>query len=146
MSPPRRESRPGGNATETANGSAERTTQIISAQQVAWWTVHEFVAPLLTGVGFWPMAGTPAWCDLEDGPVKWAALLDAAQHWVLRVETCQEAHCDASRQVGKAAWDGDEGDEPVDEDHQLTWSALSREILVRTEFYAARPWLRRVAS
>ena len=77
------------------------------------------------------MAGTPAWCDLaEDDPRKWAALLDAAQHWALRLETCQEAKADASRAVSDA----------------LDWSALGREINVRADFYAARPWLRRVAS
>jgi hypothetical protein len=77
------------------------------------------------------MIGTPAWRQLDDDdPVKWAALLDSAQHFALRVETCQQAHCDASRQVGDS----------------VDWSALAREINQRTDFYAARPWLKRVAS
>jgi len=59
-----------------------------------------------------------------------AALLDAAQHWALRVETCQEAQADASRAVSVA----------------LDWSALARGINQRTDFYAARPWLRRVVA
>jgi hypothetical protein len=102
-----------------------------SSQQVAWWSVHVFVAERLERVGDWPMAGTPAWCALaDDDPAKSAALLDAAQHWALRVETCQEAHCDASRQVSDA----------------VDWSALAREINERTDFYGARPWLKRVAS
>lgn len=77
------------------------------------------------------MAGTPAWCALDDGdPVKTAALLDAAQHWALRVETCQQAACDASREISAA------------ED----WSAIAQHVQDRREFYAARPWLRRSAS
>jgi Protein of unknown function (DUF2742) len=77
------------------------------------------------------MAGTPAWCALDnDDPRKLAALFDAAQQWALRVETCQEAQCEASRDVSAA------------ED----WSAISQEIKDRREFYAARPWLRREVS
>lgn len=103
----------------------------VSSQQCCWWSVHVFVADRLERVGDWPMAGTPAWCALDDAdPAKWAALLDAAQHWALRLETCQEARADASRAVSGA----------------LDWSALAHEINQRTEFYAARPWLRRVAS
>jgi hypothetical protein len=110
------------------SGTGQRCT---SSQQVSWWSVHEFVAIHLDKVGSWPMAGTPEWCALGDAdPRKWAAVLDAAQHWSLRVETCQEARCDASREVSDA----------------LDWSALAREINVRADFYASRPWLRRVAS
>ena len=69
-------------------------------------------------------------CPDDADPAKWAALLDAAQHWALRVETCQEARADASRTVSGA----------------LDWSALAHEIVQRAEFYAARPWLRRAAS
>lgn len=102
-----------------------------SSQQVSWWSVHEHVAPMLEQVGSWPMVGTPAWCDLDDGdPVKIAALLDAAQHWALRLETCQQARCDASREIAGA----------------VDWAALARELDARTDFYAARPWLKRVAS
>jgi Protein of unknown function (DUF2742) len=66
----------------------------------------------------------------HDDPQKWAALLDAAQHWALRLETCQEARADASRAVAGAA----------------DWPKLSREINQRADFYAARPWLRREVS
>jgi hypothetical protein len=73
------------------------------SQQVSWWSVHEHVAEQLEQVGSWPMAGTPVWCDLPDGhPAKTAALLDAARHWVLRVETCQQARADASRAISAA--------------------------------------------
>ena len=33
---------------------------------------------------------------------KWAAVLDGGQHWALRLETCQEARCEASRGVSAA--------------------------------------------
>jgi hypothetical protein len=49
------------------------------------------------------MVGTPAWCALDDdAPAKIAALFDAAQHWALRLETCQEARCEASQAVSAA--------------------------------------------
>ncbi len=100
----------------------------VSSQQVNWWEVRTYIAPLLRRVGSWPVAGSPAWCALDDDDeAKLAALLDAAQHHALRVETCQQAHCDASRAVGDA----------------VDWSALAREINQRTDFYAARPWLKR---
>lgn len=99
-----------------------------ASQQVSWWSVHTFVAAILNQVNGWPMLGTPAWCALAcDDPRKWAALLDGAQHWSLHVETCQEAHADASRAVSGA----------------VDWAALGREINRRADFYAARPWLRR---
>jgi hypothetical protein len=98
----------------------------MSNRQVSWWSVHEFVAPFLDAAA--PMAGTPAWCDLpDDDPLKWIALLDAARHWALRVETCQEAAAQASRDVS-AAWD---------------WAAISVAIRRHTEFYAAHPYLKR---
>jgi len=96
--------------------------------QVDWWSVHEFVAPYLTAA---PMAGTPAWCDLPaDDPLKWIALLDAARHWALRVETCQAAACEASRDVA-AAYD---------------WAAISVEFHRLTGFYAEKPWMRRTSA
>jgi hypothetical protein len=104
---------------------------IVSSQQVNWSEVNLFVTPLLEQAGSWPMAGTPAWCLLDDDdPVKWAALLDAAQHWALRVETCQRAACEASRDISAAA----------------DWSAVAREVQNHNEFYAQKPWLKRVAS
>jgi hypothetical protein len=96
---------------------------IISSRQVSWWWVHEYVAATLVTVGTWPMVGTPAWCALDDhDPVKIAALFDAAQHHALRVETAQQARCDASRDIADA------------ED----WSAISNEIRVRNEVYIPR--------
>lgn len=110
MSPPEREGRPGGNATRTAHqlAKAKAKSSFVSSQAVSWWSVHEFITPVLNQANSWPMAGTPAWCSLaHDDPEKWAALLDAAQHWALRVETCQEATCEASRDISAAAdWSG----------------------------------------
>ena len=115
-------------STPDSNGSTPRA---VSSQQVSWWSVHEHVVPLLESVGSWPMVGTPAWCALNaDDPAKLAAIYDAAQHWSLRLETAQEAACQASRDISAA------------ED----WSARSREVLVRRAFYDARPWLRRVVT
>jgi hypothetical protein len=76
----------------------------LGSRQVCWWSVHEFVAPMLAEVGAWPMAGTPAWCELpDDHPQKVAAVYSAAQHWALRVETDQQASAEASRAVAASA-------------------------------------------
>jgi hypothetical protein len=106
----------------------EVMTYAVVSQQVSWLSVHDFVVPRLRRVGDWPMIGSPVWCEQPDSdPVKWASVLDAAQHWALRIETCQQAECEASHHVSAA------------ED----WSAISRAIKGRVEFFAARPWLRR---
>jgi Protein of unknown function (DUF2742) len=76
----------------------------IGSRQVDWWSVHEYVDARLADVASWPMAGTPEWCALDDtDPAKTAALLDAAQHWALRMETCQQARCEASKAIAAAA-------------------------------------------
>jgi hypothetical protein len=109
----------------------EGKPHLIASQQVSWWSVHEFVAALLDQANGWPMLGTPAWCSkANDDPQKWAALLDAAQHWALRLESCQEAECQASRDISAAA----------------DWSGIAQKIRQHNEFYAAKPWLKRVAS
>jgi Protein of unknown function (DUF2742) len=103
----------------------------ISAQSTSWWDVHQFVQPCLDQVGGWPLIGSPEWCLLpDDHPAKWAALLDAAQHWALRVETCQVAECEASHEVSAAA----------------DWGHIGRQIRAHNEFYAQKPWLRRTDS
>lgn len=103
------------------------------SQQVSWWSVHEFVTAALSraDVPSWPMLGTPAWCALADGdPRKWAAVLDASQHWALRLETCQEARRQAGREIAEAA----------------DWNAIGRSHHKRADFYTERPWLKRAAS
>jgi len=76
----------------------------VASSQVSWWSVHTFVERLCNALNnAWPMVGTPAWCQFDDhDPAKWAALLDAAQHWALRLETCQEARAQVSRDVSSA--------------------------------------------
>jgi hypothetical protein len=131
--PPGRE-RPGADTGPTRQSADDTTTdsaEFIWSRQVNWWTVHTFVTPFVAEAGSWPMAGSVEWVSLaDDDPRKWAAILDAAQHWALRVDACQAAACEASRDVSAA----------------LNWSAVSRAIRQHREFYAARPWLRRVAS
>ncbi len=95
----------------------------MTSQQVAWWEVHEHVAPVLEAVGSWPTVGTPAWCARpDDDPAKLAALFDAARHWALRLEACQQAQCQASRAVSAAA----------------DWSAVATETYYRRSSYIPR--------
>jgi hypothetical protein len=104
--------------------------KLITSRQVDWWRVHEYVAAALAAAGSWPMVGTPAWCALDDcDPAKTAALLDAARHWALRVDACQEAEWEASREISASA----------------DWAAISRYVYKHAQFYAARPWLRRAS-
>jgi hypothetical protein len=113
----------------TKTTDADYTWRLTSSQAVRWWAVHEFIAPLLAPVGSWPMAGTPAWCALPDAnPAKIAALYSAAEHWALRVETCQQAECDASRDVSAA----------------VNWGAVGKRIQARNDWYMSHPWMRRV--
>jgi Protein of unknown function (DUF2742) len=109
-------------------GSRSVTDYALASQQVSWTDVHEFVLPKLKLVGDWPMVGSPAWCELDARDrVKWASLLDAAQHWALRVEYFQQIECEASHEISAA------------ED----WSAIAQFLKGRAEFFSARPWLKR---
>jgi hypothetical protein len=106
-------------------------SRAVSSQQVSWWDVHEWVAPILDRIGTWPTAGSPAWSALDStDPRKLAALLDGAQHHVLRVETAQQALAEASRDVSAAA----------------DWSAVAQHIRERQEFCTAHPWSKRVKA
>jgi hypothetical protein len=116
-------SRPSNNTTCAPNFTA--------SQQVSWAATHDFVQPYLNAVGSWPMAGTVAWQLLGDtDPAKWAAILDAAQHHVLRMETAQEARCEASRAVSAA----------------VDWPTVSQGIFARRAFREANPWAKRVTQ
>jgi Protein of unknown function (DUF2742) len=98
-------------------------THYIGSRQVFWWAVHEFVSPLLSNIGSWPMIGTPEWCNLaDDDPAKMAAIYDAAQHWALRVETSQAALAETSQNISAAA----------------DWSHISQQIRGRAEVYIPR--------
>jgi hypothetical protein len=132
----------------TSNHAATDTTQASSATRnsvgygrawregfgsaaVAWFEVHEFVAPFLENVGTWPMVGSVQWQQLSaDDPRKLAAIFDAARHHALRVEIAQEIRGDASRAISGAA----------------DWPSIGRELQQLSEFRKSRPWARRVAS
>lgn len=97
----------------------------MTARSVSWWSVHEFVTRLTELVAAWPMAGTPAWCALDDyDPRKLAAVLDAGQHHALRVETAQEIHAEASKAVAAAT----------------DWRAIAQEMHQLHNWRATRPW------
>jgi hypothetical protein len=95
----------------------------IDSRTADWWQVHLYVRGLLQEVGCWPMAGTFTWQNLpDDDPVKRAAIFDAAQHHVLRVETAQTAASQASQDISTAA----------------DWSSLARDIRWRNSVYIPR--------
>jgi hypothetical protein len=105
----------------------------MTVAQRSWWPVHSFVEAAVrqTDISSWPEAGTAAWCELADSdPAKWLAVLDAGQHWVLRLDAQQEARAEASRAVSAAA----------------DWGRVASQMRSRTEFFAAKPWLKRAAS
>ena len=115
---PRRRSSSDGSAVGRQTGARRA-----ASQQVSWWSVHEYVQPMLDVACEWPMVGSPAWCQLaDDDPAKLAALCDAAQHWALRVETCQQASAEASRDIAAAA----------------DWKAIASEIQQRRGTYIPR--------
>ena len=116
---------------DTASRQEDGLTLHCSARAVSWWNAHLFVARWIEDVGAFPLIGSVEWQQLaDDAPRKWAAILDAAQHWALRVETAQQAECQASHAISGAA----------------DWPAIASHIRDRRQFYAERPWLKRVAS
>jgi hypothetical protein len=85
-------------------GRTVTAADVTAARTVAWFVVHEFVAPYLADVEAWPVAGSVAWQQLaDDDPRKWAAILDAARHHALRVDAAQEAMAEASHAIAAAA-------------------------------------------
>jgi Protein of unknown function (DUF2742) len=111
----------------------DNTRWQLGSQAVAWYEVHEYRDRVLEylGVERFPMVGTPAWCVLpDDHPVKIAAVIDAAQHWALRIDTAQVASCLASQAISAAA----------------DWSAIGQAQRNRAEFVAAKPWAKRVVD
>jgi hypothetical protein len=93
-------------ATDESNSIGGTTSgKAVCSQQVAWFDyVYLWVRTMLDSVGSWPLIGTPEWALLpDDHPARWAAILDAAQHWALRLETLQQAECEASRAVSSSA-------------------------------------------
>ncbi|EIC65347.1 phiRv2 phage protein [Mycobacteroides abscessus M94] len=95
---------------------------------MAWLTVHEFVQPHIEAAGPFPVAGTVAWQLLPaTEPGKWAALLDAAQHYALRLDIEQEAAIAAGQAISRSQ----------------DWGSVARKMRQRHDFYEQRPWLRR---
>lgn len=87
-----------------SSGPPERGQAAMGSAAVRWSDFHEWVQPYLDAAGEWPMVGSQPWFDLPDtDPRKLAALLDASQHWALRVETCQHARCEASQDISATA-------------------------------------------
>lgn len=73
---------------------------LIVTRTVDWFQVHLFVAPTLSNIESWPLAGTLAWNRLADAdPAKWAAVLDLGRHFALRLDTEQVVLADASREI-----------------------------------------------
>jgi hypothetical protein len=76
--------------------------EAISSRQVSWLQVHDFVTAAVELVDGWPAAGTPAWCLLDDDdPRKVAAVLDAGQHWALRIDALQAAQAEAAQHISR---------------------------------------------
>lgn len=125
--------RPDG-GTETAQEPAKAKATIshsrsIGSSQVSWWSVAEYVEPVLQRVGAWPLAGSVEWQLLDDDdPRKIAAIFDAARHHTLRVDTAQEERAGVSRDVSAAA----------------DWLHIARVQQRIKEFRAAHPWAKRV--
>lgn len=108
------------------------TADVTTARSVSWWRVHQFVTDVTDVLeGGWPIAGTPAWCQLaDDDPRKLAAVLDAGQHHALRIETAQEVAAEASQAISGAA----------------DWRAIAQDVIERRDFYARNPWAKRVVA
>ncbi len=105
----------------------------IESRTICWPPVHDYVARLAAQFGVdlgdrLPYPGTLAWLALpDDSPAKKVALLRCASERVLHLEIYQESRAEASKAVAAA----------------VDWPAISREIHQRSDFYAAKPWLRR---
>ena len=127
-----RESRPTVNrAASTKSTPADPPNyKPVSSRQVSWWSVHEYVTRLTEALVDWPAAGTPAWCDLDDGdPLKTAAVADAAQHHALRQEIAQEARAEASKAIAAGA----------------DWPSIATQIHQLRNWRSTRPWAIRQA-
>ncbi|WP_431240427.1 DUF2742 domain-containing protein [Mycolicibacterium aichiense] len=97
--------------------------------QVDFFAVSEFVKPYLDAAGAWPMVGSRAWVELpDDSPVKWAALLSAAEHWALKIELNQDAIVQASQAISGAA----------------PWAQWSRDIRQRHDAIKSGAYIKRV--
>lgn len=77
------------------------------------------------------MVGTVDWQELDAAdPVKHAAILDAARHWALRVETAQAMQAEAAKDVSAAT----------------NWAAVARSIHARHTRELSRAYVPRKAA
>lgn len=107
----------------------------LRSQQIAWLPVFEYACSeaALFSIDLLgdrlPVAGTPDWCRLPDGPRKTAAVLLLGAQYALALDMRQEARAEASKAVAASA----------------DWAAVSREVRQRAEFRKANPWAVRKA-
>jgi hypothetical protein len=122
--------------TENCNPTGRDTDSsahpgLTGSQQVSFADVVDWAQPYLDAAGDYPLCGSPAWCELPDSDRrKWAAMLDAARHHILRIEVAQAAMAEASRAVSRAA----------------DWSQIARESQQIRNFFSEKPWLRRAPA
>ena len=110
--------------------SRTATAILVLLVATSWWDAHLYVLPWLEAAGDWPLIGSPEWVALDDQDLrKKAAVLDAARHWALRLQTCQEARNDASKDLAVSA----------------DWKAIANESRQKADWISARPWMRRAA-
>ena len=75
------------------------------SREISWFATFQFLRAVVdqANVGPLPTAGTPSWQAMADGdPRKLLALAEAGVHHVLRVDTEQAAHSEASQEISKA--------------------------------------------
>lgn len=151
-------------------------SQAISAasRQVDWWSVYTWSRQFLANAGDFPQAGTPAWGALDnDDPRRLYGVLEAAQHWTVRLDALQQ-DVPGNVNLDAAAHIADVGEElgltpelagriaaiacrrvaiqqaACDSASRVAaledWAEVARIIQRRRDFYVDRPWLRRVAS
>jgi Protein of unknown function (DUF2742) len=80
-------------------------TKTTHSMQVSWWDCHVFMTEMArqANCGPVPWPGTASWCELADGdPRKLLALAEFGVHHALRVETAQQAECEASHAISAA--------------------------------------------
>jgi hypothetical protein len=110
-------------ANQLAKANPTVADRVVSSQQVDWFSVHVYVAPVLEQAESWPLAGSPAWRDLADSdPRKLAAVLDGARRDALRNDTLGVALAEASHEISKSS----------------DWSQISRLIRRRLGVYIPR--------
>jgi hypothetical protein len=113
---------------ESATGDFTR-----SSRQVSFREVHDYIncqrrrfAALELSA---PPLGTPAWAALpDDHPTKLSAVFNLAEAAAYSINATQVAEAEASKAISASA----------------DWRAIARAVRQRADFYAEKPYLRRV--